>query len=42
MTSLVQWQQTYPDCLLANGDCNQDDQISFGDINPFVLLLTGK
>jgi hypothetical protein len=35
---------TYPGCDPLNGDINGDGtygQLSFGDINPFVTLLTG-
>jgi hypothetical protein len=32
---------TYPDCDIMNGDINADGSVDFGDINPFVQLLTG-
>jgi hypothetical protein len=36
------WQATFPGCLLQNGDINADGTYpSFGDINPFVTLLSG-
>ena len=38
------WRATYPDCPPENGDINGDGtygQGSFGDINPFVALLSG-
>lgn len=38
------WRAAYPRCHALNGDVNQDGtygQGSFGDINPFVALLTG-
>ena len=31
----------YPDCDIMNGDCNNDGEFNFGDIQPFVALLTG-
>jgi hypothetical protein len=37
------WQATYASCDPLNGDINGDGTYpSFGDINPFVALLTGK
>ena len=30
----------FPDCDNLNGDINQDGRVDFGDINPFVSLLT--
>jgi hypothetical protein len=38
------WRAAYPRCAPLNGDINGDGtygQLSFGDINPFVVLLTG-
>jgi len=38
------WQAAYPGCPVVNGDINGDGtygQGSFGDINPFVMLLSG-
>jgi hypothetical protein len=38
------WCATYPGCPILNGDINGDGtagQASFGDINPFVALLSG-
>ena len=36
------WQATYPGCDPRNGDINGDGTYpSFGDINPFVALLSG-
>jgi hypothetical protein len=36
------WQSTYAGCNAANGDINGDGVFpDFGDINPFVALLTG-
>jgi len=35
------WLTTYPGCPLKNGDINDDDSYpGFGDINPFVTLLS--
>jgi hypothetical protein len=31
----------FPDCDIMNGDINEDCGVNFGDINPFVALLTG-
>jgi len=31
----------YPNCQVLNGDCNQDGQVDFDDINAFVALLSG-
>ena len=39
------WQAEFPGCDPLNGDINQDGtfgQWAFGDINPFVTLLTGR
>jgi hypothetical protein len=32
----------FPLCDLALADCNDDGQVNFGDINPFVALLTSQ
>ncbi len=31
----------YPDCNWLNGDIDGDGAVNFGDINPFVALLSG-
>jgi hypothetical protein len=44
LSNIAVWQATYANCPLTNGDINGDGtygQASFGDINPFVALLTG-
>ena len=42
MSNFEVWQAWYPGCPATNGDINGDDTYpSFGDINPFVALLTG-
>jgi hypothetical protein len=44
LSNFTAWQATYPGCPPQNGDINGDGTygyLSFGDINPFVLLLTG-
>jgi hypothetical protein len=41
LANYSQWQATYPGCPVENGDINCDEAYpSFGDINPFVLLLS--
>jgi hypothetical protein len=30
----------YPDCNIGLADINGDGQVNFGDINPFIDLLT--
>lgn len=45
LTDFAAWQAALPDCNPENGDINGDGtygQGSFGDINPFVTLLTGR
>jgi hypothetical protein len=45
LSNLATWRATFPDCPTIVGDINCDGtygQASFGDINPFVDLLTGK
>jgi hypothetical protein len=32
----------YPDCPELNGDIDGDGVVGFGDINPFVALLSGN
>jgi hypothetical protein len=32
----------FPDCPMSNGDISRDGMVNFGDINPFVNLLTGS
>ncbi len=44
LSNFATWQATYTGCPPQNGDINGDGtygQSSFGDINPFVALLTG-
>ncbi len=42
LSNFAAWQAAYPGCPAANGDINGDGSYpSFGDINPFVTLLTG-
>jgi hypothetical protein len=42
LSNFSAWQATYPDCPPENGDINGDGLYpDFGDINPFVALLTG-
>jgi hypothetical protein len=41
LSNLGAWQVLHPGCPPANGDINGDGQFpSFGDINPFVALLS--
>jgi hypothetical protein len=43
LSNLATWRATFPDCPTIVGDINCDGtygQASFGDINPFVALLT--
>lgn len=41
LSNFASWQATYPGCPAENGDINADgDFPDFGDINPFVALLT--
>ena len=43
LSNFPAWQTTYPGCPAQNGDINQDGTYpSFGDINPFVTLLSAK
>jgi len=39
-------ESNWPEPLIARmhlvGDVNGDDQVNFGDINPFVALLSGN
>jgi hypothetical protein len=42
LSNFSTWQTTYASCLSENGDINGDGTYpSFGDINPFVALLSG-
>jgi hypothetical protein len=44
LSNFAAWQASYPGCNPLNGDINGDGvygQGSFGDINPFVALLSG-
>jgi hypothetical protein len=42
LSNFSAWQAAYPDCPPENGDINGDGLYpDFGDINPFVALLTG-
>jgi len=40
LSNWLEWQNTYPGCLMANGDLNEDGVTGFADINPFVALLS--
>ncbi len=45
LSSFAAWQTAYPACPAEIGDINGDGtygQWSFGDIDPFVALLTGQ
>jgi hypothetical protein len=45
LSNFSAWQSTYPGCPPQNGDINADGtygELSFGDINPFVALLSGS
>jgi hypothetical protein len=44
LSNFAGWQAAFPHCHALNGDINADGtygQGSFGDINPFIALLTG-
>jgi hypothetical protein len=42
LSNFATWQTTFPGCTPQNGDINGDGSYpSFGDINPFVALLSG-
>jgi len=42
LSNVAAWQTAYDGCPPENGDINGDGTYpSFGDINPFVALLTG-
>lgn len=34
------YESSYPDCNWVNADINADGVVSYGDINPFVTLLS--
>ena len=40
-SNFAAWQAASPGCPLENGDINGDGTVHFGDINPFVALLSG-
>jgi hypothetical protein len=45
LSNFAGWQAAYPACEPRNGDINGDGTygyLSFGDINPFVALLSGS
>jgi len=33
------WEQHYPACPWLNGDCNNDQTVTFDDIDAFVALI---
>ena len=41
LSSPAQYQATYPNCNILNGDINGDGTTNIDDLNPFVALLQG-